>query len=249
LSTAPDAAPQPSALEPVANVVAGFLPSQNGLHFANRFPAGPTIKLGPIDLRWFGGIGDAAAGLCGGMSATVRDLFEQRLSPPSLADVPANGSRQFQALVRRQVETLDWLRVPLRFYDLSAFRPAPPTLWSRLLRRRPVGEVALEREWPRVRAGIDAGRLPMIGLIRASSANPLHLTANHQVLAYGYRIEPGGVALRIYDPNWPDRDDVEARFTLVTGGAPRFESSTGAPLLGFFLAPYRPRDPVAWRTT
>jgi hypothetical protein len=227
--------------------VAGFLPSQNGLHFANRFPSGPTVKLGPMDIRWFGGLGDAAAGLCGGMSATVRDLFERRLAPSAVRDAPANGSRQFQALVRRQVETLDWLRVPLRFYDLSAFRPSPRTWWSGLLRRRPVGEMAVEREWPRVRGEIDAGRLPLIGLIRASSANPFRLTANHQVLAYGYRVDPPKVALRLYDPNWPDRDDVEATFEIVPGGAPRFESSTGEPLLGFFLAPYRARDPVAWR--
>ena len=237
-----------AALQPAANAVAGFLPSRNGLHFANRFPSGPTVRFGPIDLRWFGGIGDAAAGLCGGMSATVRDLFELRLAPPPLNDVPANGTRQFQALVRRQVETLDWLRVPWRFYDYSAFRPSPPTSWSRLLRRPPIGDVTVEREWPRVRVEIDAGRLSMIGLIRASSANPLRLTANHQVLAYGYRIEPPVVALRLYDPNWPDRDDVEARFEVVDGAEPRFESSTGEPLLGFFLAPYRPRDPAVWRT-
>jgi hypothetical protein len=73
------------------------------------------------------------------------------------------------------------------------------------------------------------------------------LTANHQVLAFGYRLEPKTIALRLYDPNWPDRDDVEARVELAEGSAPRFESSTGEPLLGFFLAPYRSRDPAAWR--
>ena len=201
--------------------------------------------LGPIDIRWFGGIGDSSAGLCGGMSATVRDLFEAGITPPPETDVPANGSARFRALVRRQVETLDWLRVPLRFYDLSALRPTPRTWWSRALRRRPVGEVALEREWPRIRSQIDAGRLAMVGLIRSASANPFRLIANHQVLAYGYRVEASAIALRIYDPNWPDRDDVEARLTFSSAGIGA-ASSTGEPLLGFFLAPYSARDPVAW---
>jgi hypothetical protein len=233
-------------LEPAANEVPRFRPSRHGLHFANRFPSGPTVKIGLIDVRWFGGIGDASAGLCGGMSATVRDLFQAGIAPPPDGEPPFNGSRRFQALVRRQVETLDRLRVPLRFYDLSAFRPAPSTWWSRVLRRRPVGEVTLNDEWPRVRTEIDNGRLAMIGLIRSASANPFRLTANHQVLAYGYRVEPALVAIQLYDPNWPDRDDVEARL-IVDGAGVRAESTPGERLLGFFLAPYRTRDPLAWR--
>ena len=31
---------------------------------------------------------------------------------------------------------------------------------------------------------------------------------NHQVLAYAYEVEGDAVTLRIYDPNWPGRDDV-----------------------------------------
>ena len=236
------------ALEPATGEVPGFLPSRNGFKFANRFPSGPTVRFGPIDVRWFGGIGDASAGLCGGMSAIVRDLFESSATPPLDVTPPQNGSRRFQALVRRQVQTLDWLRVPLRFYDLSAFRPRPPTAWSRFFRRRPAGELALEIEWPRIRREIDAGRLAMVGLIRAASANPLGLTANHQVLAYGYRADPGLVALRLYDPNWPDRDDVEARLTITADGVDA-ESTTGEPLVAFFLAPYRAADPAAWRSS
>jgi hypothetical protein len=234
--------------ERAARTIDAFAPSRNGFHFANRFEPGPTVMFGPIDIRWFGGIGDASAGLCGGMSATVRDLFEAGIEPPPETTPPANGTARFKALVRRQVETLDLLRVPLRFYDLSAFRPSTPTMWSGLFRRRSVADVSLADEWPRIRAEIDAGRLAMVGLIRSASANPFRLTANHQVLAYGYRAEPNLVALRLYDPNWPDRDDVEARATLGAAARTRFESSTGEPLLGFFQAPYQRRTPVAWRS-
>ena len=197
------------------------------------------MKLGLLDIRWFG-VGDAAAGLCGGMSFVVRDLFEAHVDPPPDTQPPANGSPRFRALVRRQIESLDWLRVPLRFYDLGAFRPFG--------QRRSAADVTLADEWPKIRTEIDAGRLAIVGLIRAKSANPFKLSANHQVVAYGYHAEPESIALELYDPNWPDRDDVEARLFLAEGRPLRLESSTGEPLLGFFMTRYSRATPTAWRT-
>jgi hypothetical protein len=178
-----------------SNAVPGFLPSTHGLRFANSFPPGPTVRFGPIDPRWIG-IGDAAAGLCGGMAWFVRERFEAGLPVPSDAAAPANGSPLFQALVRRQVKSLDWLRTPIKFWWMGAIGP------DRALRR------TWEREWPRIRADIDAGRLAMVGLVRHSGLNPFRLMQSHQVLAYAYGIEDDTVRVRIYDPNWPGRDDV-----------------------------------------
>ena len=47
--------------------------------------------------------------------------------------------------------------------------------------------------------------------------------------AYGYETEgPGGpITIRQYDPNWPDRDDVELHLSGVG-----FRQSSGEPLLG-----------------
>ena len=225
--------------------VLDFRPSRHGFHFANRFPPGPTVTFGPFDPRSIG-IGDASAGLCGGMAFSVGDLFAAHVDPPPDSEPPPNGSPRFRSLVRRQVQSLDWLRLPLRFYDLSAVRSGRLGFLSRIT--PPIGEVVREREWPKIRREIDEGRLAMLGLIRSKSANPFRLTSNHQVLAYGYRVEPTAVILRVYDPNWPDRDDVEARMTMSPGASPTFASSTGEPLFGFFLAPYRPVDPRAWRS-
>ena len=230
----------------MTNAVLDFRPSRHGLHFANRFPPGPTVKFGPIDLRWFG-VGDAVAGLCGGMAFIVRDLFEAHVDPPLDTDAPANGSQRFRSLVRRQVQSLDWLRVPLRFYNLAAFRPATTTVWTGLTRRKPLLDVTLDDEWPRVRAEIGAGRLAILGLVRARSPNPLRLVTNHQVVAYAYRVDPHLISIRVYDPNWPDRDDVEARIVLEEGRAARLESSTGEPLLGFFVTRYAFARPKFWR--
>jgi hypothetical protein len=215
-------------------LVPGFLPSRHGFHFANRWPSGPTIKFGPVDPRWIG-VGDASAGLCGGMCFTVRDLFEAGVPMPADREPPANGSVRFKAVVRRQVESLDWLRLPARFWWRSALGGDR-------------AKSTFEREWPKLRREIDEGRLAMLGLIRIAAVNPFKLTSNHQAIAYGYAEDGRGVTLRLYDPNWPERDDVTATLHLDAALRPTgLEQSTGEPLLGWFVAPYSASDPRAWR--
>jgi hypothetical protein len=219
-------------------VVPGFLPSTHGLHFSNSFPPGPTVRLGPIDPRIVG-VGDASAGLCGGMCFTVRDLFEAGVAPPPDRTPPANGTPRFEAIVRRQVQSLDWFRLPIRFWARSA-------LGGSLGGDR--ATMTFEREWPAIRRQIDEGRLAMLGLIRVTGFNPVKLTGNHQVIAYGYAEDGRGVTLRLYDPNWPDRDDVTATIHLDPAFRPTgVEQSTGEPLLGYFSYRYIPAEPRAWR--
>jgi hypothetical protein len=230
-----------------------FLPSQHGFRFANRWPAGPTVTFGPLDPRILG-VGDASAGLCGGMVAVVRDLFEAGIAIPADAEPPANGSPRFRAIVRRQVESLDWLRVPLRFYDLQAARADPPRGFSAALGRKPARIVAVRDEWPKIRADIDAGRAPIVGLVRVAGWSPRLLTANHQVLAYAYDADAVGFRIRVYDPNHPGRDDVELVARPDGSGAwhpdarVRLAQSTGEALLGFFRQRYsHPRSLAGWR--
>jgi hypothetical protein len=218
--------------------VAGFLPSVQGFHFANAWPAGPTVRLGPLDPRWVG-IGDASDGLCGGMVHTAGDLFAAGVAMPPDREPPANGSPRFRAIVRRQVESLGWLTVPVRFWLRSA-------LGGSLGGDR--ARATLDREWPKARALIDAGRPAMIGLIRSASVDPRALTGNHQVMAWGYAEDGRGVTLQLYDPNWPDRDDVTVTIDLDPAFRPTaLRQSTGEPLLGWFVLPYAPADPRAWR--
>ncbi len=201
------------------HAVPGFLPSINGLSFANRFPPGPTLRLGPIDPSRVG-IGNAAAGLCGGMSWYVRECYEARMPVPRDAEAPANGAPLFRALVRRQVLSLDWLRVPLRFWRMGQQRPTDAA-------RRSIGT-----EWPRIRAAIDDDRLAMIGLVRHTGRNPLLLTQGHQVLAHAYELDGDAVTLHVYDPNWPARDDIR-----IAGSAAGWAQSTGEPLMGILALP------------
>jgi hypothetical protein len=224
--------------------VPGFLPSRHGFHFANRWPPGPAFWLGAGYVRI--GFGNVADGLCGGMGFAVRDRFEAGLAVPGDAVPPAAGTPLFAEIVRRQVDSFDRLvRLPFRFWSLAALHPDRPTRLSRVLGLAPRGTLAVRDEWPRLRAEIEAGRLAMVGLVRSAGRSPFSLGQNHQVLAWGYRVAGQELAIRIYDPNWPDRDDVEVMVRLdaepETGRQlVTFGQSTGEPLLGWFLAPFIP---------
>ena len=244
----------------VERAVPGFLPSVHGLHFANAFPPGPTVRLGPLDPRVIG-IGDASAGLCGGMALTALDLWAAGVPAPPETQPPTNGSRRFKALVRRQVQSLDWLRVPVRYALLALLRPEPAHGPAALLRLPLVRVPTVTREWPRVRDEIDAGRPCLVELVRAGGATPAALVRNHQVLAWAYATtgtvdDASGatVRIRVYDPNHPGRDDVTLELAVAPGdGRPlgdrvTLRQSTGEPLLGFFRGPRPPDAPVAaWR--
>jgi hypothetical protein len=223
----------------LTNSVMDFRPSRHGLHFPNSFEPARLTRLLQPSAR--------VMGLCGGMAFVVRDLFERQLPPPPETVPPAPGSQRYRALYRREVESFDWLRLPIRFWVWSALHPEVPTWWSRLLRRRPIGELSLEEEFPRIRAQIDAGELAMIGLVRGRSFDPRRLTLNHQVLGYGYRVDPTRISIRIYDPNHPDGDSVEVWIHLAPATQPRLESSTGEPLRGVFSAKYHAAEPRVWK--
>ena len=64
----------------------------------------------------------------------------------------------------------------------------------------------------------------------------------------GYAEDGRGVTLHLYDPNWPDRDDVAVTIALDNALRPAgLMQSTGEPLLGWFVLPYSAEDPTAWR--
>lgn len=197
-----------------ANAISGFLPSTHGFHFANRFAPGPTLKVGPLDPRLVG-IGDASAGLCGGMAWYVRERFAEGRPIPADTAAPANGSPLFRAIVRRQVRSLRWFLTSLRFWWAGVIGP------ERSLR------ATRERVWPGIRRAIDSGRLPLVGLVRHRGSSPWAMTDSHQVLVFAYETGDDGVTLRIYDPNWPDRDDV-----MLTLDGTGIRQSTGEPLFG-----------------
>jgi len=234
--------------------VPGFEPATNGFQFVNSFPhsALKAFKLGNVATL---DVGDAANGLCGGMSFSTADLHRSGLRPPPDTAPPAADTPAYRYIVDRQIASFDDGRVPLRFYSLmEPSRPARESMLSSLL-----GMIGIDRhsrtwvmvhtEWPLIRKDLDEGRLSMLGLVRVVDVDPNKLGHNHQVVAYGYDLDGTSLRIRIYDPNWPRDDTVTISLDISDerGAATPTWSKPDAALMCFFRAPYAPADPVVFR--
>lgn len=186
--------------------VPGFLPSTGGFRFDNRFPSGPvmTIDLGIVSIP----IGNAAQGLCGGMVFAANDYFLAGRLPPDDPTAPVGGTPLFTYLVRRLIDSYHLPGGPATY--LALMNPLLPDGDARLGPLTVHGRASrmITREWPAIRAELDAGRLCPLGLVTVKSANPGALGQNHQVLAYGYDLEGTALRLAIYDPNRAGDDTV-----------------------------------------
>jgi hypothetical protein len=230
-----------------------FLPSSRGFRFANTWAHMPmfSINIAGLSLP----IGDAANGLCGGMSFTMADAYHARL--PKFADAtnPGAGHGKYEYIVGRQIDSFAGIAVPLRFYDLMrTSRPEREPPWAGPLSwlgvdRHSRSYVMVHDEWPRVRKELDAGRPALLGLVRTISDDVRMLGHNHQVMAYGYDVNGNRVSIRICDPNWPEDDGVTLSFDAGDPNSvvrPSYSKLDGE-VYCFFLTPYERRDPLPWR--
>lgn len=222
-----------------------FLPSRDAFAFNNSWPSQPgvVVSLADRSIR----IGDAARGLCGGMVFAALDYWHAGLPPP--AGRPAAGSPLYQFIVHRLIDS--W-RIPTgvgRYYwwmnvPDADFRPGG-RLWPARGSLRPgVWRRSVERQWPRIRASIDAGQPTALGVVTMASAWPGLLGRNHQVLAYGYQLAGTEVSIAVYDPNSGPDDQVRIVFDAA---GPAFEHnlSIAWPVRGFFLTRYSAAVPPA----
>jgi hypothetical protein len=213
--------------------VPGFAPSTSGLHFPNYFPVEPAVQVPLPDGRVLG-LGNAANGLCGGMAFTARDYFEAGRQPPSDTSPPAEGSPLFEWLVGRLLASFHLPLGIMRYIELMT--PLLPDAGFGPLSR---ARVMVEREWPAVQAELDSGHPSALGLIKVKSLNVQDIGKNHQVLAYGYALDGTQLSLDIYDPNYPDRDDVRLSLSIGDPSAPAaLNYSTGETVYCFFHTPY-----------
>jgi hypothetical protein len=207
--------------------VPGFLPSRYGFHFQNRWPSNParTIKLGPITIP----IGDTGRGLCGGMAFAARDRFERGEDAPPDDHPPEPGTPLFKEIVDRQFASFGRLfSVPIRFWLSS--------IGSQAGRDRETVRDA----WPAIRAEIDAGRTPMVGLVRIAGWNPLALGLGHQVVAYRYDETATRTVIWIYDPNYPGNDDVTITVERRADGTYAFAQFPTETVIGLLALPFEP---------
>ncbi len=221
---------------------ASFLPSRDGFGFSNAWPREPAISL-PFPFRRIG-IGNAAAGLCGGMVFAACDYWRAGQAPP--ASRPAAGTPLYQFIVRRLIDSWHVPAGVLKYYlwmmlpDADAsLRPFGHTIAA----VRGVGWRTITRQWPLVRASIDAGQPAALGLVTVASAWPGNLGHNHQVLGYGYEQTGGVTTMHVYDPNSGPADDIRISFDCAApAGRTTFTHNINIsrPVRGFFLTSYSP---------
>jgi hypothetical protein len=222
---------------------AGFLPSRDGLGFSNDWPPAPGLSVRTP----FGtlGIGNAAAGLCGGMVFAALDYWHLELAPPGSR--PAPGTPLYRYIVRRLIDSWHLPAGVARYYGWMNLPDGDSSLGS-VLTVRGVSSRTITRHWPRVRASLDRGSPAVLGLVTVDSAWPGLLGHNHQVLAYGYELSGSIVSLQVYDPNTGPDDGVRITFdTAAPARAAAFEHNVaiGWPVRGFFPTGYSPARPPA----
>lgn len=208
-----------------SNAVPGFLPSRYGFRFRNQWPPGAARTINLLVLKI--PIGDTGRGLCGGMAFAARDRFARGEDAPADLAPPKQGEGLFKEIVDRQFASFgSFFSVPIRFWLASA--------GSQEARDRGTVRDA----WRTIKAGIDAGQPPMVGLVRLAGWNPLALGLGHQVVAYRYDETGARIEIGIYDPNHPGRDDVALTVERRTDRTYELAQSTGEPLIGVLALPF-----------
>jgi hypothetical protein len=228
-----------------------FKPSVHGFKFINNFPGYP-LPFSIPNLPNLSTVGNDY-GLCGGMSCAAYDFLLAGRSIASQTTVPAQASVLHQYLYRRQIDTYGAFGEYIAKFAQWMVLPDDTVLGT---------QKRTYDEFEEIRAKLDDGNAVVLGLVYVSGSHTLEIWNNHQVLAYGYsEVSASTVDINIYDPNYPQRDDVIIQVervpvgtTFVPGVPPRKKTVLGfkckqlvsdrsKELRGFFAIPYVPVVP------
>jgi hypothetical protein len=222
-----------------------FVPSQDGFAFTNAWPSEPAVVLptpfGNID------VGNAAAGLCGGMVFAALDYWHAGIRPAAAR--PAQGDPLYGYLVRRLVDS--W-HVPTGVAQYYQWMNLPDgdtgfdVLGQHVVTDRGLAWRTIQAQWPQITADLDRGTPAALGVVTVASASPADLGRNHQVLAYRYDASATQVTAWVYDPNTGPDDGIYIRFDPRAPARPTtfaHNLAIGLPVRGFFRTSYAPATP------
>jgi hypothetical protein len=215
---------------------ADFRPSRHGFRFVNSF-TGSALPLSLPATEKRLGLPDRF-GLCGGMSCAAADFFLASREVPQVSTPPGRGEALYDFLYQRQLTTFAPAgAMALKFVE-----------WMDLPEEGPSGTRArTQAELPEITAALGRGEPVILGLVLVARGDGQKAWENHQVLAYSAERLPMDVLeLRIYDPNFPGRDDVVVRVAPHPEG-PRLTrllgGGRGIGIRGLFRMPYVPLTP------
>lgn len=225
-----------------------FLPSTHGFAFGNSWPDEHITSISLPDP--FGDIlvGNAAWGLCGGMSFASRDYFEARMHAPIQSTNPrGEGDPLFDYIVQRLGQSLnpgdaaDFVKYADPIYPDTD----DPTLGDG--RNWVMAHVA----FPGIRDVVDSGHPCPIGLVIGKMPDVTHM--GHQVCVYAYQLSGQLLTLWVYDPNSAGKDDITMQLDISRTDQSLINVHTNlgvanAPIC-FFTQSYEQRNPVQGRPT
>jgi hypothetical protein len=220
-----------------------FLPSTHGLKFPNYWPPGTPDLLAHTAIGTLR-VGNANAGLCGGMCFAARDLFDAGLQPPPDTASPPPGSPLLNYLTRRLLASWNIPTGVLTYYSW-ANTPDHDTLGGL---RHGLARMTIQDQIPQLTASIDQGTPCPLGLVTVYSADPAQLSRCHQVLAYAYDRQGTYFRAAVYDPNSPERDDIHIGLDTANPGHTTMINhnvNIAEPIRGFFSTTYSFSDPAA----
>ncbi|MFT3883744.1 MAG: hypothetical protein QM703_29455 [Gemmatales bacterium] len=203
-------------------VVSGFKPSTHGFKFSNGYWKDNGVKLPVVTIDFpkpFGKVDvtNSSQGLCGGMVYAVIDYFLAKQPIPQRTTAPINEADPlFQYLKKRLATSWDVTGTGSNYIKFMRhdYPDADEGVVQGLGLMKGRSYIIAREEWPKIKADIDANRLSPIALMQIISYDPTKIGKNHQVLVYGYQLSGSNVTLHYYDPNYPNNDTVELRFTI-----------------------------------
>ncbi len=201
-----------------------FSPYLHGFKFANYFANHLA------NLPGFGQI--TTYGRCGGIAYAALDYYFAGLAVPTEAALPADGVPLADYIYDRLLAT--FVTPSAINFVIWSLLPDGPSWFN-----KGVSLLTREDEFPRLQSQLDLGHPQVLGLIDARDI--AHIGDNHQVVAYGYDVAPGGVIqVYIYDNNTPNQEVV---LTLVPGQIGMLASNKAGGWRGFFVQGYGPAYP------
>lgn len=224
-----------------------FSPTQNGYRFVNLFK-GVMLPFSIPEIPALSRL-SGTYGLCGGMASTAYDHYLFNRETPRQNIVPRSGSGLQRYLYRRQMDTFGTLgEYILKFAS-----------WMKLPDDTAEGLCSLTaHEFQQFRARLENNMASVLGILYAKGTKLSHLFLNHQVLGYALdTLDDDHFVIHVYDPNYPERDDVTIRLERCAVAHQNDKPIHGltceqwlgnqrlCTIHGFFLMPYIPIQPPA----
>jgi hypothetical protein len=178
-------------------------------------------------------------GLCGGMSSAAYDFRLARASNPNAPDirkyneVPNTGTLLHRYLLGRSLDTFG--TVGIRIAQVGEWTLLPDSGLAGI-RKLTLDGLSVIRE------KLEDGQCVVMTLIYEQTSDIKEVVSkiwlNHQVLAYEFiQKSPDNFEIKIYDSNYPNRDDVVLETQQVQVG-----SSNGQPISGLVSREVIPGD-------